>query len=317
MHVAACKEFYVNSTVYLSKKKEVARSRVRGVKIELDSMILASILGVPGNNRICEYIKEVWEESKFCKPLEITKKFANDESITTARRVKSIEMKPFQRFLHFVVMKNLVPRFGKRDTTSFMDLTNMDHLVTRRLVNLPRVMLRHIAYVLLVPAHALSYDTFLNMCQLKREQGVWWLEIGGIRRRDDEDEAPAENEENVEVNEGEEVQQDFDWEAVIDDVELQEEEVHEIQGESGSAENFYDAEDEVQGSDVMIDKVSEVPAPVHEQPKETTASGVDPSGLVGSISDSDFAKLQAEFDRAHAERLQTELDQAHAENARL
>ncbi|GAB2301788.1 hypothetical protein Dimus_035813, partial [Dionaea muscipula] len=101
-------------------------------------------------------------------------------------------------------------------------------------------------------------ETFLNMCQLKREQGVWWLEISGIRRKDDEDEAPAENEENVEVNEGEEVQQDFDREVVIDEVEIEGEEVRdeaEIQGESESTEKFYDAKDEVQGSADVVNKV--------------------------------------------------------------
>ncbi|GAB2278176.1 hypothetical protein Dimus_012870, partial [Dionaea muscipula] len=304
--------------------KEVARSRVRGVIIELDSMILASILGVPGNNKICEYMKKVWEESKFCKPLEITKKFTNDDMITASRRVQSTEMKPFQRMLYFIVMKNVVSRFRKRDTTSFMDLTYIDHLVTRRLVNLPRVMLRHMAYVISVPAYELPYgdwltmvfeafnvplidkqggepkrydffeETFLNMCQLKREQGFWWLDIGGIRRRDDEDEALAENEENVAVNEGEEVQQDFDWEAVIDEVEIKEEEVHgeaEIQGESGSAEKFYNVEDEVQGSADVVDKVPEVAAPVFEQQKEIATAGVDPSIPIGSISDSDFVKF--------------------------
>ncbi|GAB2272650.1 hypothetical protein Dimus_007475 [Dionaea muscipula] len=79
------------------KKKEVTRSIVRGVDIEFDSERLASILGIPGNNGICEYIKEVWEESKYTKPLEITRKFANDNTIMEARRVRSIEMKPFQR----------------------------------------------------------------------------------------------------------------------------------------------------------------------------------------------------------------------------
>ncbi|GAB2297695.1 hypothetical protein Dimus_031782 [Dionaea muscipula] len=94
MHIAACKKFYANLTVCLSKK-EVARSKVRGVIIELDSMILASILGVPGNNGIYEYIKEVWEEFKYIKPLEIIKKFANDDMIIAARRERSTEMKPF------------------------------------------------------------------------------------------------------------------------------------------------------------------------------------------------------------------------------
>ncbi|GAB2293341.1 hypothetical protein Dimus_027543, partial [Dionaea muscipula] len=40
-------------------------------------------------NGICEYIKEVLEESKYTKPLEITRRVANDETITNAVRVKS------------------------------------------------------------------------------------------------------------------------------------------------------------------------------------------------------------------------------------
>ncbi|GAB2289004.1 hypothetical protein Dimus_023306 [Dionaea muscipula] len=41
-------------------------------RLEFDNEKLATILGVPGKNGICEYIKEVWEESKYTKPLEIT-----------------------------------------------------------------------------------------------------------------------------------------------------------------------------------------------------------------------------------------------------
>ncbi|GAB2302229.1 hypothetical protein Dimus_036246, partial [Dionaea muscipula] len=119
-------------TVIHLKKKDIVKSKVRGIEIEFDHEKLATILGVPGANGICEYIKEVWEESKYTKPLEITRRFANDENIMAARRVKSGELKPFQRFIHFLVMKNVVPRFGKRDTSSFLDLTYMDHLMSRR-----------------------------------------------------------------------------------------------------------------------------------------------------------------------------------------
>ncbi|GAB2265707.1 hypothetical protein Dimus_000746, partial [Dionaea muscipula] len=150
-------EFNARLTMSHYKKKEVARSSVRGVDIEFDSERLASILGIPGNNGICEYIKEVWEESKYTKPLEITRKFANENTIMEARRVRSIEMKPFQRFIHFLVMKNVVPRFGKRDTTSYMDLIYMDHITSRRLVNLPRVMMMHMSYVISVKDHELPY----------------------------------------------------------------------------------------------------------------------------------------------------------------
>ncbi|GAB2294616.1 hypothetical protein Dimus_028815 [Dionaea muscipula] len=38
--------------------------------------------------KYCEYIEEVWEESKYTKPLEITRRFANDEALTVAGRVK-------------------------------------------------------------------------------------------------------------------------------------------------------------------------------------------------------------------------------------
>ncbi|GAB2286707.1 hypothetical protein Dimus_021102 [Dionaea muscipula] len=87
--VDAVKEFYARMTVIHLKKKDVVKSSVKGVAIEFDHDKLASILGVPGKNRIYEYIKDVWEESKYTKPLEITRRFANDETLMAARRVKS------------------------------------------------------------------------------------------------------------------------------------------------------------------------------------------------------------------------------------
>ncbi|GAB2287795.1 hypothetical protein Dimus_022155 [Dionaea muscipula] len=84
----------------MSSKKEVASSSVNKVKIEFDKMTLASILEVPGNNGIYNYMKGFWEESKYYNPLETTRRFAYDDTITKGRRVKSIEMKPFTRLLH-------------------------------------------------------------------------------------------------------------------------------------------------------------------------------------------------------------------------
>ncbi|GAB2285907.1 hypothetical protein Dimus_020342, partial [Dionaea muscipula] len=266
VHIDAVKEFYAKMTVTHLKKKNVVKSKVRGVDSEFDHEKLATILGVPGKNGICEYIKEVWEESKYTKPLEITRRFANDDTIMKARRVKSVEMKPSQRFIHFLVMKNVIPRFGKRDTTSFMDHSYMDHLTARRLVNLPRVMMRHMSYVISVKDHELPYgdwltmvfeafgvplvdkkgeepkrydffeETFLTMCKLTRENGIWWIGSGENRRSDDDEATPEEEAED----EDEGNQDDFDWEAVIDDAT--------VEGESGSGEKFYDAEEEAQGS---------------------------------------------------------------------
>ncbi|GAB2281548.1 hypothetical protein Dimus_016130, partial [Dionaea muscipula] len=99
-----CREFYKNLAVNISWKKEVAKSMVNRVNIEFDGMTLATILNIPGNNGLCDYIMEVWEENKYCELLEITRKFANDEAILEARRVKSVEMKPFQRLLNQCIL---------------------------------------------------------------------------------------------------------------------------------------------------------------------------------------------------------------------
>ncbi|GAB2296656.1 hypothetical protein Dimus_030767 [Dionaea muscipula] len=91
VNVDAVKEFYAKMTVIHLKKKDVVKSSVKGIGIEFDHEWLAAILGVPGRTGICEYIKEVWEESRYTKPLDITRRIANDETITAARRVNSIE----------------------------------------------------------------------------------------------------------------------------------------------------------------------------------------------------------------------------------
>ncbi|GAB2289952.1 hypothetical protein Dimus_024250 [Dionaea muscipula] len=198
------------SVIHL-KKKDVVKSSVKGVVIEFDHDMLATILGVPGNNGICEYIKDVWEESRYTKPLEITRRFANDETLTAARRVKSGELKPFQRF--------------------------------------------------------------------------------------------------IEAQEEEGNQDDFDWEAVVDEAA--------VEGESGSGEKFYDAEDKVQGSPEVNDEIPAAVTHASAQQKEKESSGVDPSCPTGRIPEAVMTKFQVEFERARANGFQADLEKAQAENARL
>ncbi|GAB2283702.1 hypothetical protein Dimus_018198 [Dionaea muscipula] len=199
------------SVIHL-KKKDVVKSKVRGVEMEFDHEKLATILGVPGTNGICEYIKDVWEESKYTKPLEITRRFANDENLMAARRVK---------------------------------------------------------------------------------------------RRDDDVDAPEEEVEK----EDEWVKDDFDWEAVIDEAT--------VEGESGSGEKFYDAEDKEQDSPAENEEISAVVPQSSAQQKEQDASGVDPSHPTGRIPEAVMTKLQAEFERKRANRFLADLEKAKAENARL
>ncbi|GAB2273104.1 hypothetical protein Dimus_007911, partial [Dionaea muscipula] len=217
------REFYKNLTVSISWKKEVAKSRVIGVNIEFNSMTLATILEIPGNNGLCDYIK----------------KFANDEAILEARRVKSVEMKPFHRLLQIFFMKNLVPHFGKMDVTSFMDLIYMDYLLTKK-----KAFSVPLNYKKGKDSKRYDYfeETFLTMCQLKRENGVWWLGSGENRRRDDEEmNDEAENAENIDE----------------EHIEKQAEE----NTDSGSADKFFDAMDDVEDPADVTAPISDVIAP--------------------------------------------------------
>ncbi|GAB2275453.1 hypothetical protein Dimus_010211 [Dionaea muscipula] len=200
VHIDAVKEFYAKITVIHLKKKDVVKSKVRGVEVEFDHEKLATILGNPGNNGICEYVKDVWEESKYIKPLKITRRGEN-------------------------------------------------------------------------------------------------------RRRDDDIDVPVEEEAEKE----EENQTGFDWEAVIDEAT--------IEGESGSGEKFYDAEEEAQGSPELHDEIPAEAPPSSAQQKDKGIAGVDPSGPTSR--EAEFLKFQAEFERKRANRFHDDLEKAKAENARL
>ncbi|GAB2293178.1 hypothetical protein Dimus_027384 [Dionaea muscipula] len=185
VHVDAVKEFYAKLTVIHLKKKDVVKSSVKGIGFEFDHEKLATILSVPGKNGICEYIKDVWEESKYTKPLEITRRVANNETLTAARRVKSV----------------------------------ID-------------------------------------------------------------------------------------EAAVD-------------GESGSGEKFYDAEDKDQGSPEVQEETPAAAPQSSAQQKEQGTSGVDPSSPPSRIPEVEMTRLQAEFERKRANRFLADLEKAKAENARL
>ncbi|GAB2298249.1 hypothetical protein Dimus_032319, partial [Dionaea muscipula] len=91
-------------------------------------------------------------------------------------------------------------------------------------------------------------------------------------------------------------------------------------GESGSDDQFYDAQVEVEEPVAKAPAVPVFPASPGDSTnlqKEPATSGVDPSGPTGSILDSVFVSLQAKFERARVNRIQADLEKAQAENARL
>ncbi|GAB2283005.1 hypothetical protein Dimus_017537 [Dionaea muscipula] len=230
MDTAACKEFYANLTVFIYKKKEIARSRVKGVEIEFDNMKLTSITDVPGHTGISEYIKVVWEESKYIKPLEITRKFANNSLINVARRVQSTVMKPFQRFAHFLVMKNVVPRYNK-----FYGFDIHGSFGEWEKDQSAGVTMRHMAYVISIKDHELPYGDWMIMI----------FDAFGVPLVDKKGEQPKSSVE--EVHEEEEARNaSLIGKRVIDEVCRS--------GESGSDDRLFDAQVDVE------EPVTEAPA---------------------------------------------------------
>ncbi|GAB2284402.1 hypothetical protein Dimus_018856 [Dionaea muscipula] len=173
----------------------------------------------------------------------------------------------------------------------------------------PRVMIRHMSYVISMKDHELPYgdwltmvfeafgvplvdkkgeepkrydffeETFLTMCKSTRENGIWWIGSGENRRRDDDEAAPEEEAEGE--DEGNQV--DFDWEAVIDEAT--------VEGESGSGEKFYDAKEDAQGSPELPNEIPAEATTSSAQQKDKEPSGVDPSGPTGR--DAEFPSSSA------------------------
>ncbi|GAB2276436.1 hypothetical protein Dimus_011161 [Dionaea muscipula] len=241
VHVDAVKEFYAKMTVIHLKKKDVVKSSVKGICIEFDHERLAAILDVPGRTGICEYIKEVWEESRYTKPLEITRRFANDATIMKARRVRSVEMKPSQRFIHFHGNEKCDTSIWEERHLKLLGLDIYGSLNGKEDHELPygdwlTLVFEAFGVPLVIKKgeepkkYDFFEDTFLTMCKPTGEDGIWWIGSGENRRRDD-DEATQEEEAEGD-DEGN--KDDFGREAIIDEAT--------VEGESESDDQFYDAQ---------------------------------------------------------------------------
>ncbi|GAB2273531.1 hypothetical protein Dimus_008321 [Dionaea muscipula] len=164
-----------------------------------------------------------------------------------------------------------------------MDLTYMDHLMARRLVDLPRVMMRHMSYVISVKDHELPYGDWLTM--VFEEFGVQLVDKKGEERSDmtilRRLSSPCA-----------------------------------VEGESGSYEQFYDAQVDVEEL-VTETQFARSGCSKLRFDEEATTSRVDPSCPTGRIPEAVMNKLQAEFERARANRFQDDLEKAQAKNAGL
>ncbi|GAB2288558.1 hypothetical protein Dimus_022888 [Dionaea muscipula] len=181
---------------------------------------------------ICEYIKEVWEESRYTKPLEITRRFANDATIMKARRVQSSRDETFSKVYSFSGNEKCDTSIWEERHLKLLGLDIYGSLNGKEVSQSATTF--GVPLVIKKGEEPKKYDffedTFLTMCKLTREDGIWWIGSGENRRRDDDEAAPEEEAEG----DDERNKDDFDWEAVIDEAT--------VEGESESDDQFYDAQ---------------------------------------------------------------------------
>ncbi|GAB2284042.1 hypothetical protein Dimus_018522 [Dionaea muscipula] len=144
---------------------------------------------------ICEYIKEVWEESRYTKPLEITRRFANDATIMKARRVRSVEMKPSRKVYSFYDNEKCDTSIWEERHLKLLGLDIYGSLNGKEVSRYATTF--GVPLVIKKGEEPKKYDffedTFLTMCRPTGEDGIWWIGSGENRRRDD-DEATQEEE---------------------------------------------------------------------------------------------------------------------------
>ncbi|GAB2265536.1 hypothetical protein Dimus_000584 [Dionaea muscipula] len=186
-------------TVIHLKKKDVVKSSVKGISIEFDHEQLAAILDVPGRTGICEYIKEVWEESRYTKPLEITVRFANDATIMKAEECNKRD-ETFSKVYSFSGNEKCDTSIWEERHLKLLGLDIYGSHNGKKVSQSATTF--GVPLVIKKGEEPKKYDffedTFLTMCKLTREDGIWWIGSGENRRRDDDEAAPEEEAEGEE-----------------------------------------------------------------------------------------------------------------------
>ncbi|KAH0740692.1 hypothetical protein KY290_033735 [Solanum tuberosum] len=140
------------------------RKMVSGKHITLTPDVIAQILGIP-NIGWCHYVKRNWPPlDGLPSALDIIRKFSHDPTVEEYSRIYKGAMLPLQRLLFDVVHKIILPRGQKRTEANYLDLTLMELLISRRLINLTKLMLFHMDCICVEDKklHSLGYGFWLG-----------------------------------------------------------------------------------------------------------------------------------------------------------
>lgn len=114
--------------------------------ISFDVEDLGVLLGVPTEG-FRDYVREDKKVLSRDQLLALCRKIAQKPDLDIPRPVQKAEMVPLHRLLYWFVIKNIIPWGQGRNRADAMDLCLVDLLDTGSQINLPALMISHIARI--------------------------------------------------------------------------------------------------------------------------------------------------------------------------
>ena len=174
-------EFYANCSI----TQGVVMSIVSGKKLRFDAKKLGEILGVPSMG-FDVYVREDKTVLGTARLLELAQRLSQETGLQTPRSVKKGDMTSLHQLLFWFIIKNVIPRGQGRNLADAMDQCLIDLMDREEPINLPALMIRHIARIANASReHDLGYGFLLTMVfehfgvKLTKKVGVQFVdEIG-------------------------------------------------------------------------------------------------------------------------------------------
>jgi len=174
-------EFYASCLVTAG----MVTSTVSGTQLCFDAKTLGEILGIPSMG-FDVYVREDKSVLGTARLLELSQKFSHQTCLKTPQSVKKWDMTSIHQLLFWFIIKNVIPRGQGRSLADAMDQCLMDLMDSEEPINLPAIMILHIARIANISReHDLGYG-FLLTCvfehfgvELQKKVGAQFIdEIG-------------------------------------------------------------------------------------------------------------------------------------------
>jgi len=133
-------EFYVNCMV----TDGVGTSEVSAKKMQFDATNLGDILGIPATG-FDLYVREDKSLLGKARLLELAQKIGQQTGLQTPQSVKKDDMTSLHQLLFWFIIKNVIPRGQGQNFAYVMDQCFIDLMDKETQINLPSIMIRHIA----------------------------------------------------------------------------------------------------------------------------------------------------------------------------